>query len=57
MAQEDLLRLREDIEHYRNLDARDHNRLHEQERERGDEADTRKHTRARHQRLRRNFEP
>jgi hypothetical protein len=52
MAQEDMLRLREDIEHYRNLDARDHDR----QRERHDETELRKHTRARRQR-RRDFEP
>jgi hypothetical protein len=55
MAQEDLLRLREDIEHYRNLDARDHDR--QRERERDDETEVRKRTRSQHQRRRRSFEP
>jgi hypothetical protein len=57
MAQEDMLRLREDIEHYRNLEARDHDRLHERQREQDDETDTRKQTRERRQRHRRSFDP
>lgn len=55
MAQEDLLRLREDIEHYRNLERDDRDR--QRERDRDDDPETRKQSRADRHRRRRDFDP
>ena len=59
MAQEDLLRLREDIEHYRGLERDDGKleRTQERERAREDEAEARTLRRTERFRRRRSFDP
>lgn len=59
MAQEDMMRLREDIAHYRSLDREDHDdeRAREREIDRREGADTRRRRRTERHRRRRSFDP
>jgi hypothetical protein len=59
MAQEDPMRLREDIARYRSLDRQDHDheRARERERDRREEAETHRRRRTERHRRRRSFDP
>jgi len=58
MAQDELMRLREDVGRYQNLDREDGDDPHSRDREKRDDAETRRQPRAeRHHRHRRSFDP